>query len=448
MKIYDSLTRELREFSPITPGQVTMYVCGQTVYDAPHLGHARKDVGFDIVVRWLEASGFKVTYVRNITDIDDKIISRALELGEPIQAFTERMIARTRRDYEALKLRPPDHEPRATEYVPQMIELAGSLAQDGYAYAEGDLFYAVRKFGGYGKLSGRRVDDLRSGERVNIDGRKRDPLDFVLWKAAKEQEPDDAKWNSPWGSGRPGWHLECSAMAKALLGKTIDIHGGGPDLRFPHHENEIAQSEAANGQAFANWWMHVGQLDVGGEKMAKSLGNFVTLSDAVEKYSGEVVRFFFVRSHYRSPISFSETELAGAANGLARLATTLQNHPGDGLPLDWDEAYAARFRAEMDNDFNSPGAVAVLFELVSEVNRSMSPVLARQLRELCQVLEIGTYAASEADAETQTLVEQRDMARRNRDFSEADRLRDLLAARGFQVRDTPEGTKIQRMQGL
>jgi cysteinyl-tRNA synthetase len=444
MRIYDSLTRKVREFTPITPGQVTIYVCGQTVYDAPHLGHARKDVGFDIVVRWLEASGLKVNYVRNITDIDDKIIARAHELVEPIGTFTERMIAQTRSDYEALKLREPDHEPRATECVPEMLELASELVAGGYAYAEGDLFYAVRKFPGYGKLSGRRLDDLRSGERVDIDSRKRDPLDFVLWKEAKEEEPDDAKWDSPWGRGRPGWHLECSAMAKALLGKTIDIHGGGPDLRFPHHENEIAQSEAANGQPLANWWMHVGQLDFGGEKMSKSLGNFITLREAVQKYSGDVVRFFFVRNHYRSPISFNEAGLAEAANALSRLAMAMEEHPGDGLPLDWDERYAAHFRAEMNNDFNSPGAVSLLFELVSEVNRGQSPVLARQLKELSATLHIGRSMAGEVDAEIIVLVEQRDAARRNRDFIEADRLRDLLETRGFQVRDTPEGTRIRR----
>jgi len=444
MRIYDSLTREVREFTPITSGRVTIYVCGQTVYDAPHLGHARKDVGFDIVVRWLEACGLKVNYVRNITDIDDKIIARARELGEPIETFTERMIARTRSDYETLQLRQPDHEPRATEYVAEMLELAGDLVAGGYAYAEGDLFYAVRKFSGYGKLSGRRLDDLRSGERVDIDSRKRDPLDFVLWKEAKEEEPDDAKWDSPWGRGRPGWHLECSAMAKALLGKTIDIHGGGPDLRFPHHENEIAQSEAANGQPLANWWMHAGQLDFGGEKMSKSLGNFITLREAVEKYSGDVVRFFFVRSHYRSPISFSEAGLAEAANALSRLAIAIEEHPGDGLPLDWDEPYAADFRAEMNNDFNSAGAISLLFELVSEVHRGRSPVLARQLKELCSILKIGRHEIDKVDGEIVALVEQRDAARRNRDFAEADRLRKALESRGFQVRDTPEGTRIRR----
>ncbi|WP_298953733.1 cysteine--tRNA ligase [uncultured Methylobacterium sp.] len=445
MRIYDSLTRETREFVPIVPGHATIYVCGQTVYDAPHLGHVRKDVGFDIVVRWLEASGLKVTYVRNITDIDDKIIARARELREPIGSFTERMIARTRDDYAALGLRPPDHEPRATEYVGEMLDLAGALVKGGYAYAEGDLFYAVRKFAGYGKLSRRRLDDLRSGERVDIDGRKRDPLDFVLWKAAKPDEPEDAKWASPWGSGRPGWHLECSAMAKALLGETIDIHGGGPDLRFPHHENEIAQSEAANGQPLAHWWMHVGQLDFGGEKMSKSLGNFVTLRDAVEKHSGEVVRFFFVRSHYRSPIGFTESGLSEAAAALSRLATALEAHEPDGLPLDWTEPHADAFRAEMDNDFNTPGAVAVLFDLLRELNRSGSPLLARQLKGLCGVLRIGARAApEESDPEVLALVAARDTARRARDFAEADRLRGLLESRGFQVLDGADGTRIRR----
>jgi cysteinyl-tRNA synthetase len=290
LRIYDSLTREVRPFAPITPGEVTIYVCGQTVYDAPHLGHARKDLGFDVVVRWLEASGYRVTYVRNITDIDDKIIQRAGELGEPIAAFTQRMIDKTNADYAALRLRAPDHEPRATQYVDEMIAIAGELESQDVAYHAGDLFYAVRRFPGYGKLSGRSLDDMRAGERIEVDARKRDPMDFVLWKVGKEGEPDDAVWPSPWGAGRPGWHIECSAMARALLGKTIDIHGGGPDLRFPHHENEIAQSEAANHAPLANWWMHVGQLDIGGDKMSKSLGNFTTLEDAIARFGGDVVR--------------------------------------------------------------------------------------------------------------------------------------------------------------
>ena len=446
LRIYDSLARETRPFAPLVPGKVTMYVCGQTVYDAPHLGHARKDLGFDVVVRWLEASGFAVTYVRNLTDIDDKIIARAGELGEPIGAFTQRMIDKTEADYAALHLRPPDHEPRATAYVEQMVALARELETEQVAYHQGDLFYAVRRFEGYGKLSGRSLDDMRAGERIEVDARKRDPMDFVVWKVGKADEPEDAIWPSPWGPGRPGWHLECSAMARALLGKTIDIHGGGPDLRFPHHENEIAQSEAANHAPLANWWMHVGQLDIAGDKMSKSLGNFTTLEEAIARFGGEVVRFYFVRIHYRSPVNFSEAGLEDAAQGLERLHNAMRSVAGDGAPLDWDEPHATRFRAAMDEDFNAPAAMAVLFELVGEVNRSGSPALARQLSALAGILGIGLPEAAadpEADA-IQALVDARAIARTAKDFAEADRIRAELEAMGIVLDDTPGGAKWRR----
>ena len=449
LRIYDSLTREIRTFTPLVPGEVTMYVCGQTVYDAPHLGHARKDLGFDVVVRWLEASGYRVTYVRNLTDIDDKIIQRAGELGEPIASFTQRMIDKTNADYAPLNLRAPDHEPRATAYVSEMIELAGELEREDVAYHSGDLYYAVRRFEGYGKLSGRSLDDMRAGERIEVDMRKRDPMDFVLWKVGKAGEPEDAVWPSPWGAGRPGWHLECSAMARALLGKTIDIHGGGPDLRFPHHENEIAQSEAANHAPLANCWMHVGQLDIGGDKMSKSLGNFTTLEQAIARFGGDVVRFYFVRTHYRSPVNFSEAGLADAANGLDRLHNAMRSVAGDGAPLDWDEAHAQRFSAAMDEDFNAPAAMAVLFEMVGEVNRARAPALARQLAALAAILGIALPAevADPEAAAIQALVDARDMARKARDFAAADGIRAELEAMGIVLDDTPGGAKWRRARG-
>ena len=446
LRIHDSLTREVRPFTPLVAGHVTMYVCGQTVYDAPHLGHARKDLGFDVVVRWLEASGYHVTYVRNFTDIDDKIIARAGELGEPIATFTQRMIDKTNADYAELGLRAPDHEPRATEYVAEMIELGRELEAENVAYHSGDLYYSVRDFEGYGKLSHRSLDDMRAGERIEVDARKRDPMDFVLWKVGKPGEPDDAVWPSPWGAGRPGWHIECSAMARALLGKTIDIHGGGPDLRFPHHENEIAQSEAANHAPLANWWMHVGQLDIAGDKMSKSLGNFTTLEDAVARHGADVVRFYFVRTHYRSPVNFSEAGLVDAASALERLHNAMRSVPRDGAALDWDEAHAQRFREAMDEDFNAPAAVAVLFELASEVNRNRSGELARQLTALAAILGIDPKAAladPEAD-EIQALVDTRQAARAAKNFAASDRIRDELAARGIVIEDGPEGAKWRR----
>jgi cysteinyl-tRNA synthetase len=449
LRIHDSLTREIRPFVPLTPGEVGIYVCGQTVYDAPHLGHARKDLGFDVVVRWLEASGYKVTYVRNLTDIDDKIIQRAGELGEPIGSFTQRIIDKTNADYRDLGLRAPDHEPRATQYVSEMIDLASELESEQVAYHQGDLYYAVRAFAGYGKLSHRSLDDMRAGERIEIDQNKRDPMDFVLWKVGKEGEPEEAVWPSPWGAGRPGWHLECSAMARSLLGKTIDIHGGGPDLRFPHHENEIAQSEAANHAPLANWWMHVGQLDIGGDKMSKSLGNFTTLEEAITRFGGDVVRFYFVRTHYRSPVNFSEAGLEDAATGLERLHNAMRSVAGDGAPLDWDEAHALRFRAAMDEDFNSPAAVAVLFELVGEVNRSGSAAMARQLTALVGILGL-TLPDAEADpeaAEIQALVDARSAARAGKNFAESDRIRVELAARGIVIEDGAGGAKWRRVRG-
>jgi cysteinyl-tRNA synthetase len=445
LSIYDSLTREARPFAPLVPGKVSIYVCGQTVYDAPHLGHARKEIGFDIVVRWLEASGYDVTYVRNITDIDDKIIERAQANGETIGALTGRMIQQMDMDFAALNLRVPDHEPRATQYVPQMIELVQTLEKEGLAYPSGDVFYAVRKFPDYGKLSGRSLDELRAGERVAADAAKRDPLDFVLWKTGKAEEPDEARWTSPWGEGRPGWHLECSAMAKALLGPTLDIHGGGPDLKFPHHENEIAQSEPANHAPLARWWMHAGALEMGKEKMSKSLGNFVTLHEAIERFGGDVVRFFFLRAHYRSPISFNEANLVDAGNALARLQGAMRAVEPEEGEVDWNEPHAAAFRRAMDEDFNSPEAVASLFSLASEVHRTASPALARQLHGLSVILGIARAAAEDtpglSHAEIEARIAARAEARAARNFAEADRIRDALAAEGIVIEDKPDGTR-------
>jgi len=389
LKIHNSLSRKKEQFSPIEPGKVRMYVCGMTVYDYCHLGHARVMVVFDMVARWLRASGFNVTYVRNITDIDDKIIKRAGENGESIRALTDRFIAAMHEDADALGVLRPDHEPRATEFVKPMQALIGNLVDNGLAYkaSNEDMCYAVRKFEGYGKLSGKSLDELRAGERVEVAGGKHDPLDFVLWKHARPEEPDEVKWDSPWGPGRPGWHIECSAMSSELLGDHFDIHGGGADLQFPHHENEIAQSEGAHQCSFVNYWMHNGFVRVDDEKMSKSLGNFFTIRDVLKEYAPEVVRFFILRAHYRSPLNYSDAHLVDARQSLSRLYTALRNVPPAELgAVDWSTPMAARFKLAMDDDFNTAEAVAVLFDLANEVNRSRSPEAAAQLKALGQVL--------------------------------------------------------------
>ncbi|OGA59904.1 MAG: cysteine--tRNA ligase, partial [Betaproteobacteria bacterium RIFCSPLOWO2_12_FULL_67_28] len=385
LRLYNSLAREKQDFVPLRPGEVRMYVCGMTVYDYCHLGHGRMLVAFDMVQRWLRASGYRVTYVRNITDIDDKIIRRALEAGEPIAELTARFIAAMHRDLAALGVEPPDHEPRATDYVPQMLAMIGRLEANGLAYqdAGGDVNFAVRKFPRYGALSGKSLDELRAGERVEIDGAKRDPLDFVLWKRAKPGEP---KWPSRWGEGRPGWHIECSAMGCTLLGEHFDIHGGGQDLQFPHHENEIAQSEGANRGRFVNYWMHNGFLRLDDEKMSKSLGNFFTIrevlkSEVLKLVGAEGLRYLYLRTHYRSPLNYAETHLAEARQALTRLYTALKGAPALGAPIDWSEPYAARFKAAMDDDFNTPEAIAVLFDIAHDIGRGRIE-LAPQLRAL------------------------------------------------------------------
>jgi cysteinyl-tRNA synthetase len=429
-----------------------MYVCGMTVYDYCHLGHARMLVAFDVVARYLRALGYRLTYVRNITDIDDKIIKRANENGEPIQALTERFIRANEEDFAALGLLKPEHEPRATHSIPGMIRMISALIARGHAYAaaNGDVYYDVSSFEGYGRLSGKDPRDLRAGARVEVDEAKDDPLDFVLWKAAKPGEP---AWDSPWGKGRPGWHIECSVMSTELLGNRFDIHGGGEDLQFPHHENEIAQSEGAHGERFVNYWMHNAFVQVDKEKMSKSLGNFFTVREILRKYDPEVVRFFILRAHYRSPLNHSDANLDDAKGGLTRLYTALRNSKEAG-PVDWNEAHAKRFKAAMDDDFATPEALAVLFDLANRINAG-EKALAAQLRGLAAVLGIlqrdaeaflkstpGRGALSDTDIEAR--IAARAKARRERDFAAADRIRKELEAAGIVLEDSGSRTTWRR----
>ena len=451
LRIYNTLSRALEAFSPIEPGHVRMYVCGMTVYDLCHLGHARSMVAFDVVQRWLRASGNRVTYVRNITDIDDKIIRRAVENGETIRSLTDRMIDALHQDADALGIERPTHEPRATEYVPQMLSMIGRLQDKGLAYqgSDGDVNFAVRKFPGYGKLSGKSLDELQAGERVAVQDGKQDPLDFVLWKSAKPSEPDEVKWASPWGAGRPGWHIECSAMGCEMLGESFDIHGGGADLQFPHHENEIAQSEGATGKPFSQVWMHNGFINVDNEKMSKSLGNFFTIRDVLKEYDAETVRFFVVRSHYRSPLNYSDVHLNDARGALKRLYTALSLVAPAEVAVDWNHPAAARFKAAMDEDFGTPEAVAVLFELAAEVNRSKSAETAGLLKALAgclgllqgdpqAFLQAGTSEMDAGAIEAQ--IAARAAAKAAKDWAEADRIRKALLEQGIVLKDSPAGT--------
>lgn len=457
LRIYNSLTRRVDDFSPLEPGHVRLYVCGMTVYDLCHLGHARSMVAFDVVQRWLKASGYRVTYVRNVTDIDDKIIARALKNGETIRGLTDRMVDALHQDADALKIERPTFEPRATDYVPQMLDLIGRLERKGLAYrsANGDVNYAVRQFEGYGKLSGKSLDELRAGERVAVADDKRDPLDFVLWKAAKADEPADAKWDGAYGLGRPGWHIECSAMSCEMLGESFDIHGGGADLQFPHHENEIAQSEGATGQPLAAFWMHNGFVRVDNEKMSKSLGNFFTIREVLAKYDAETVRFFILRAHYRSALNYSDAHLDDARNALKRLYTALASVPAAEAQIDWDDEYAARFKAAMDEDFGTPEAVAVLFELASEVNRSRSAERAGLLKALGSILGLlqeeptaflqgGSVAGGLDEAAIQAQIEARAVAKAAKDWPQADRIRKALLEQGVVLKDGPAGTSWER----
>jgi cysteinyl-tRNA synthetase len=472
LKLYNTLVRDKQEFVPIEPGKVRMYVCGMTVYDLCHLGHARVLVVFDMVARWLRASGYEVTYVRNVTDIDDKIIKRANDNGEPFTALTQRFIDAMHADSVALGVLPPDHEPRATGYVGRMLDMIQTLIDNGHAYAadNGDVYYAVQSFPDYGRLSGKSLDDLRAGERVEVDLDKRDPMDFVLWKAAKPGEPS---WPSPWGAGRPGWHIECSAMGSDLLGAHFDIHGGGQDLQFPHHENEIAQSEGAHGCKFVNYWLHNGFVRVDDEKMSKSLGNFFTIREILARYDAEVVRFFILRAHYRSPLNYSDQHLDDAKAALTRLYTALRDFDDAPAEIDWTDPRATRFKVAMDDDFNTPEAIAVLFELAGEVNKHRDEKAAGLLKSLGGVLGLlerksgdflqgksiessaepgylslhGHSATSRKDLSDQRideLIEERRVARRNKDFARSDAIRDELKVAGIVLEDGPQGTTWRR----
>lgn len=455
LRIYNTLTRALEDFSPLEPGHVRMYVCGITVYDLCHVGHGRSAVAFDIVQRWLKASGYRVTSVRNITDIEDKIIRRSLENGETVRSLTDRMIEEMYRDFDALHVERPTHDPRATDYVPQMLDIVRKLEDKGLAYrAGGDVNYAVRRFPGYGKLSGKSLDELHAGERVAVLEGKDDPLDFVLWKAAKATEPPDAQWDSDYGRGRPGWHIECSAMSCALLGDTFDIHGGGADLQFPHHENEIAQSEGANGVPLAKVWMHNGFVNIDNEKMSKSLGNFFTLREVLRKFDGETIRFFIVRSHYRSPLNYSDVHLEDARGALKRLYTALDAVAPAAVKVDWNDPYAARFKAAMDNDFGTPEAVAVLFDLAAEANRTKSAQRAGLLKALGATLGLLQgdpkaflqAGAALDEATIQQKIAARAAAKQAKDFAEADRIRKELLEQGIVLKDSPAGTTWEAKQ--
>ena len=466
LRIHNSLTGEKTPFAPLEPGHVRMYVCGITVYDYCHVGHARSQIVFDVVRRWLQSSGYRVTYVRNITDVDDKIIQRAAERGEPIEAVTGRFIAAMHEDFDALGIERPDAEPRATEYMPQIIDMIATLVGKGYAYvADGDVLYAVAKFAPYGRLSGKRLADLRAGARVGIGEHKRDPLDFVLWKAAKPGEP---AWDSPWGRGRPGWHIECSAMSTALLGSHFDIHGGGMDLKFPHHENEIAQSCAACDSPFVHVWMHNGFLNVNDEKMSKSLGNFFTVREVLPRLRPEVLRAFVLASHYRGPVNYTGENLVHADSALSRLYLALRDvAPAPRPPR---SAWSERFAAAMDDDFNTPEALAVLQQLARELNTAKAAGdaagaagLAAELRALGGILGLLQHdpagwlatpsqltagaehgVAALSDAEVEARIAARTAARASRQWAESDRIRDELAAAGIILEDGAGGTRWRR----
>jgi len=468
LSIYNTLSRSKEIFKPIVAGQVRMYVCGMTVYDFCHLGHARVMIVFDMVTRWLRASGYQVSYVRNITDIDDKIIKRALENKEPIAVLTQRFIDAMHEDAKILGLLPPDHEPRATQYIAQMQGMIGRLIDQQMAYQaeDGDVNYAVRQFPSYGKLSGKSIDELNAGERVAIGSGKRDPLDFVLWKSAKADEPSDTRWSSPWGEGRPGWHIECSAMSCELLGQHFDIHGGGADLQFPHHENEIAQSEGALygsrpvTNPFVNYWMHNGHIRVNQEKMSKSLGNFFLIRDVLQQFDPEVVRFFMLRAHYRSPINYSDSQLEEARTGLVRLYTAINtNEQHASKNLEPVAKWVKRFGEAMNDDFNTPEAIASLFDLASEINRASNAntkqELSQTLKHLAgmigllqrspnEFLQSGTPHTGMSPAQIEEQIAARHAAKLNKNFKEADAIRERLLNDGVVLEDKPSGTVWRR----
>jgi len=453
LNIYNTLTRQKEEFKPLQAGKVGMYVCGMTVYDFCHMGHARVMVSFDVIVRYLRHCGYDVNYIRNITDIDDKIINRAVENNEPFNVLVDRMVGAMNEDFAKLNVLTPNSEPKATDHIEGIIAMVNTLIEKGFAYAasNGDVYYRVRKFDGYGKLSGKILEELESGARIEVTEEKEDPLDFVLWKSAKAGEP---AWSSPWGEGRPGWHIECSVMSTCCLGNNFDIHGGGPDLKFPHHENEIAQSEAATGEHYANTWMHAGALRIDGEKMSKSLGNFFTIRDVLKEYDAEVIRFFLASVQYRSEINYSQAGLQDAQTKLDRLYNALK---GCDLSVELDlsdadvSGFVAQFKAAMDDDFNTPKAIAAMFDLVSSINKaegSEKDKLASLLKTFADVL--GCLQTDPADyfqqgvdvdeAYIQEMIEKRVQAKKDKDFSLADKIRNDLDAQGIELQDSREGT--------
>ncbi|HAU1638684.1 TPA: cysteine--tRNA ligase [Legionella pneumophila] len=453
LHLYNSLTRKKEPFVSLRPGKIGMYVCGITVYDHCHLGHARSMVAFDVMVRYLRSQGFDVTYVRNITDIDDKIITRALERGVSINELTAQYIDAMNNDTHALNILSPDHEPRATRHIETIIRLIQRLLDNGNAYISdnGDVCYEVDTFPEYGKLSHKDIEGLVSGSRVEIVKEKRSPLDFVLWKRAKPGEPS---WFSPWGEGRPGWHIECSAMAMHELGEQFDIHGGGLDLQFPHHENEIAQSEAATGKPFANYWLHVGMLQVNGEKMAKSIGNFYTIADVLKEHHPEVIRYFLLSSHYRSPLNYSEENLLNAKKALIRLYQAIKDVSSQAANSKLDDYWQEQFNQAMNDDFNTPVALSVLFQLAHEVNKSNSPVLANTLKNLAGVLGVLQQApesflqsglAEEEKLAIEQLIAERLQARAERNWSKADQIRADLLSKGIELEDGATGTTWRRI---
>mgnify|MGYP001763241837 FL=1 len=471
--IYDSMSGQKRPFTPLEAGKVGMYVCGMTVYDYCHIGHARVMVGFDVVVRWLRHIGYEVNYVRNITDIDDKIINRAKDNGESIYQLTDRFIKAMHEDADNLGCERPNSEPKATDFIPQMQHLIQTLESKNLAYqgATGDVYYAVENFAEYGKLSKRRLADMQAGasERVNVETDKKNPFDFVLWKSAKETEPSETKWQSPWGVGRPGWHIECSAMSTCCLGDTFDIHGGGHDLQFPHHENEIAQSEGATGKTYANNWMHVGFINVDGEKMSKSLGNFFTIRDVMGQFHPETIRFFILSSHYRSPVNFSDSALKEAQTSLTRLYQALKSVENlTELAGEIDKTlFETPFNQAMCDDFNSAGAVSVLFSLAREINKAVNLetaegdaqalALAKLLKDLAQPLNILQLNPTDflqakvgettglSDSEIEAFIEARKQAKADKDFAKADQIRSELKSQGIELEDGKNGTTWRRV---
>ena len=453
LNIYNTLTRQKEEFKPLQAGKVGMYVCGMTVYDFCHMGHARVMVSFDVIVRYLRHIGYDVNYIRNITDIDDKIINRAVENNEPFNVLVDRMVGAMNEDFAKLNVLTPNSEPKATDHIEGIIAMVNTLIEKEFAYAasNGDVYYRVRKFEGYGKLSGKIIEELESGARIEVTEEKEDPLDFVLWKSAKPGEPS---WASPWGEGRPGWHIECSAMSTCCLGNNFDIHGGGPDLKFPHHENEIAQSEAATGEQYANTWMHAGALRIDGEKMSKSLGNFFTIRDVLKEYDAEVIRFFLASVQYRSEINYSQAGLQDAQTKLDRLYNALK---GCDLTVKLDLAdaeltgFVTQFKAAMDDDFNTPKAIAVMFDLVSHINKAEGTTkdkLASLLKTFADVLgclqtdpeEYFKQGVDVDEAYIQDMIEKRVQAKKDKDFALADKIRNDLDAQGIELQDSREGT--------